>query len=168
MGFELLFPQLKSIIPGRCVLFLNDAFTGGPIASVPAGLRAHFQIVCPPSDFKIQRHIPSFATASSSGDTTDNEADYLRGVLTTDYVGYALWDLVPLLRRLQLLVDWITSLEEEAFPYVELDSLTIRLAGPLATEIEVFDPAQLGSDAFVKRLTPLVTGDSYLYRQERV
>src|SRR5262249_60998494 len=33
---------------------------------------------------------------------------------------------------------------------IQIDSLTIRLAGPLTTEIDALDPAQLGGNTFVR------------------
>ena len=63
-------------------------------------------------------------------------------------MGYASWDLAPLITRFKLLIDEVAGAAET--PSLELDSLTIRIAGPLALEIDASDEAQLGSNAFAR------------------
>src|SRR5215472_11766985 len=100
-------------LPERCVLFLTNAFSGGPIEAVPAGLRARFRIAGPTTPLK----------------------DVILGVLATDHAGYASWDLSPLVRRLRLELE-AAQIHGGSAATIELDSLIIRLAGPLATEID--------------------------------
>src|ERR1041384_1670221 len=141
--------QLKQIfpglIPGRCALFLTDAFSGGPLCGVPVGLYARFRlvtsIVVPPPGGEA-----SLSDGPEPTPTLADDGSYLLGVLATDHVGYASWDLVPLYRRLDLLLKTIAPRTKKP-PSVVLDSLTIRLAGPLAKEIEALDPTQIISDA---------------------
>ena len=127
--------QFPGLLPGRCVLFLSDSSTGGPVAGTPVGLRARYRVQWP--------------TTSGEGIVpAPQESEFLLGILATDHVGYASWDLDPLITRFKLIIDEIGDAAEK--PVLLLDSLTIRLAGPLALEIEALDNAQLGSDAFAK------------------
>lgn len=125
--------QLPGIIPGRCVLFLSDSVTGGPIAGVPVGLRAQYRVTWP-------------AAPSTGGMPAPIESEFLLGILATDHVGYASWDLASLITRFKLLLDEIGGQAEK--PDIQLDALTIRIAGPLSQEVDALDEAQLASNAF--------------------
>ena len=141
--------EAPDTLPGRCVLFLTDAFTGGPVAAVPVVLHARFRI----SLFTqgAPTGIANFSATGQSGGTSYNPPpplDMMLGTLATDHVGYASWDLAPLIRRLRIDLEVAQGQTDSAT--LELDALTIRLAGPLTTEIDALDPLQLGGSAFVK------------------
>src|SRR5262249_34011151 len=153
-----------SMLPERCVLFLTNAFSGGPIEAVPVGLRARFRVL-PLSSTTGSGATGSGTTgsgatagtagASSWGSPSATPApeppvkDAILGVLATDHVGYASWDLSPLIRRFRLELD-IAQTTMGNGASIQIDSLTIRLAGPLTTEIDALDPAQLGGNTFVR------------------
>ena len=122
-------------LPARCVLFLTDAFTGGPLESVPSLLRARLSTT--PGDRGGRAPTPAAPPI-----------DVVLGVLATDHVGFASWDLAPLIRRLRIEVDRVRIASIPGASLV-LDALTIRLAGPLNVEIEALNPSQMGGNAFV-------------------
>ncbi|MEP7298392.1 MAG: hypothetical protein ABI702_19585 [Burkholderiales bacterium] len=125
--------QMAGFIPERCVIFLSDSVTGGPLAGVPVGLRARYRVTWP-------------AASSTGSAVSPTQSEFLLGILATDHVGYASWDLAPLITRFKLLIDEIGGQAER--PLIELDELKIRLAGPLSQEVDALDDAQLGSNAF--------------------
>ena len=145
-------------LPERCVLFLTDAYTGGPVATVPVGLRARYRIQpCATttqggSTYMSVTAVPPAPAPSPSPVPSPVQApplcEFMLGMLATDHVGYASWDLSPLKRRLRLELD--AALLKTDGATLDIDSLTLRLGGPLATEIDALNPAQLGSDAFVR------------------